>query len=142
MFGTLLNCLKFVNNSSVNGYIRLSVIQMAMSNDTRLDSLSKILVKRTTMTTKRLFHQSLRLTPLELAYYNLKLHQIDVKTIFLNRNLEEDVYIAQLEGLSTKKKHLMRKLKKSIYELKQACRQWYLKFNDAIIALRFKENIV
>ena len=34
------------------------------------------------------------------------------------------------------------KLNKSIYGLKQAFRQWYLKFNDTITSFRFKENTV
>ena len=34
------------------------------------------------------------------------------------------------------------KLNKSIYGLKQASRQWYLKFNDTITSFGFKENIV
>ena len=34
------------------------------------------------------------------------------------------------------------KLKKSIYELKQASQQWYLKFNDTITSFGFKENTV
>ena len=34
------------------------------------------------------------------------------------------------------------KLNKSIYGLKQASRQWYLKFNATITSFGFKENIV
>jgi hypothetical protein len=34
------------------------------------------------------------------------------------------------------------KLNKSIYGLKQASRQWYLKFNDTITSFGFKENTV
>ena len=34
------------------------------------------------------------------------------------------------------------KLKKSIYGLKQASRQWYLKFNDTITSSGFKENTI
>lgn len=37
-----------------------------------------------------------------IAHYKLELHQIDVKTTFLSRNLEEDVYMAQSEGFSLK----------------------------------------
>ena len=34
------------------------------------------------------------------------------------------------------------KLKKSIYELKQALRQWYIKFNDIITSFGFEENLI
>lgn len=34
------------------------------------------------------------------------------------------------------------KLKKSIYELKQASRQWYLKFNNTITSYNFVENTI
>ena len=34
------------------------------------------------------------------------------------------------------------KLNKSIYGLKQAFRQWYLKFNDTITSFEFKENTI
>ena len=68
---------------------------------------------------------------------------MDVKTTFLNESLEEDVYMDQPEGFSIKgKEHLACKLKKSIYGLKQASRQWYLKFNNTITSFGFKENIV
>ena len=33
------------------------------------------------------------------------------------------------------------RLKKSIYGLKQASRQWYLKFNETIKGFGFKENV-
>ena len=36
----------------------------------------------------------------------------------------------------------MCKLKKSIYVLKQASRQWYIKFNTIITSFGFKENTV
>ena len=38
--------------------------------------------------------------------------------------------------------HLVCKLKKSIYGLKQASSQWYLKFHDVISSFGFEENIM
>ena len=86
---------------------------------------------------------SLRIIMALVAHYDLELHQMDVKTSFLNGNLEEDVYMDQPEGFSIKgKEHLACKLKKSIYGLKQASRQWYLKFHNTITPFGFKENTV
>jgi hypothetical protein len=46
---------------------------------------------------------------------------MDVKTTFLNRNLEENVYMAQPKGFVVKEKERIGcRLKKSIYGLKQA----------------------
>ena len=49
----------------------------------------------------------------------------------------------QPKGFAKKgNEHLVCKLKKSIYGLKQVSRQWYIKFNNIITSFRFKENIV
>jgi len=64
-----------------------------------------------------------------VSHFDLQLKQMDVKTIFLNGDLEEEIYMKQLEGFSSSSdEHLVCKLKKSIYGLKQASHQWYLKF--------------
>ena len=48
------------------------------------------------------------------AHYDLELHQMDMKTTFLNENLEVEVYMSQLQGFSIEKKeHMVCKLKKS-----------------------------
>jgi hypothetical protein len=86
---------------------------------------------------------SLRIIMALVAHYDLELHQMDVKTAFLNGSLEEDIYMDQPEGFSIKgKEHLACKLKKSIYGLKQASRQWYLKFHNTITSFGFKEKTV
>ncbi|KAL0539955.1 hypothetical protein IC582_024177 [Cucumis melo] len=78
-----------------------------------------------------------------VAHYDLELHQMDVKTAFLNENLDEEVFMNQPEGFMVEgKEHMVCKLKRSIYGLKQASRQWYLKFNDTITSFGFKENII
>jgi hypothetical protein len=68
---------------------------------------------------------------------------MDVKTTFLNGNLQENVYMAQLEGFAVEgKKHMGCKLNKSLYGLKQASRQWYIKFDEVIRSFGFSENKV
>ena len=58
---------------------------------------------------------------------------MDVNTAFLNGDLEENVYMAQLKGFVMEGKEYMGcRIKKSIYGLKQASRQWYLKFDQTI----------
>jgi hypothetical protein len=85
---------------------------------------------------------SFRIMMALVAHYNLELHQMDVKTTFLNGDLEENVYMAQPKGFVMEGKERMRcRLKKLIYGLKQASRQWYLKFDRTIKAFGFKENI-
>ena len=77
-----------------------------------------------------------------VAHYDLELHQMDVKTAFLNGDLEENVYMAQPKGFVMEESEKLRcRLKKSIYGLKQASRQWYLKFDSTIKKFGFKENI-
>ena len=68
-----------------------------------------------------------------VTYYDLELHQMDVKTAFLNGYLDENVYMTQPIGFVVEgKERIGCRLKKSIYRLKQASRQWYLKFDSTI----------
>ena len=77
-----------------------------------------------------------------VTYYDLELHQMDMKKAFLNGDLDENVYMAQPKGFVMKEKeHMGCRLKKSIYGLKQASRQWYLKFDGTIRKFGFKENV-
>ena len=86
---------------------------------------------------------SLKIIMTLVAHFDLELHQMDVKTTFLNGNLDEDIYMEQPEGFAKKvNEHLVCKLKKSIYGLKQASRQWYIKFNNTITSFGFKENTI
>ena len=86
---------------------------------------------------------SLRIIMALVAHFDLELHQMDVNTTFLNGDLEEEVYMKQPEGFpSSDGEHLVCKLKKSLYGLKQASRQWYLKFHNVISSFGFVENIM
>jgi hypothetical protein len=67
---------------------------------------------------------SLRIIMALVAHYDLELHQIDVKTAFLNGDLLENVYMTQPKGFAVKgKEHMGCHMRKSIYGLKQASRQ-------------------
>lgn len=75
------------------------------------------------------------------ALYDLELHQMDVKTAFLNGDLEEQIYMHQPEGYVQKgKEHLVWRLKKSLYGLKQAGRAWYQKIDTALLTLGFQAS--
>lgn len=59
------------------------------------------------------------------AQHQLKLHQMDLSTAFLNGELEEEVFMRQPEGFIQKgQEHLVCKLKRSIYGLRQSPRCW------------------
>ena len=54
-----------------------------------------------------------------VAHYDLELHQMDVKTTFLNGNIDETIYMVQPENFEfNDSKQLVCKLKRSIYSLK------------------------
>ena len=65
----LVNCLKIANELGVNGFIRSSVIQMAISNYTRPNSLLKVLLKQMALTAKRLFISFQENTSLDLLWH-------------------------------------------------------------------------
>jgi len=60
---------------------------------------------------------------------------MDVKTAFLNGNLEEEIYMDHAIGFVSKgQEDKVCHLKKSIYGLKQSSRVWYFRFHEAITA--------
>ncbi|GKG06308.1 copia protein, partial [Tanacetum coccineum] len=64
-----------------------------------------------------------------LAYayaLDFKLFQMDVKSVFLNSLINEEVYVAQPPGfIDFEKTGHVYKLKKALYGLKQAPKSWY-----------------
>nr|GEY76749.1 zinc finger, CCHC-type [Tanacetum cinerariifolium] len=79
---------------------------------------------------------------LALAHiHNLVIHQMDVKTAFLNGDLDEKVYIKQPEGfIIPGNEHKVCKLVKSLYGLKQAPKQWHQKFDEVVLSSGFHLN--
>ncbi|GJS55161.1 retrotransposon protein, putative, ty1-copia subclass [Tanacetum coccineum] len=75
------------------------------------------------------------------AFYDYEIWQMDVKTAFLNGYLNKEVYMEQPEGfLSQKYPNRVCKLKRSIYGLKQASRQWNKRFDDEIKKFGLNQN--
>ncbi|KAD6795802.1 hypothetical protein E3N88_06698 [Mikania micrantha] len=68
------------------------------------------------------------------AHHGWKLHQLDVKTAFLNGELNEEIYVQQPEGFISKGcEEKVYKLRKALYGLKQAPRAWYSKIDGYFI---------
>ncbi|KAH9743311.1 hypothetical protein KPL70_003257 [Citrus sinensis] len=72
------------------------------------------------------------------ATFDLHLEQLDVKTIILYGELEEEIYMLQPEGFAEiGKENLVYRLNKSLYGLKQAPRCWYKRFDSFIMSLGY-----
>jgi hypothetical protein len=85
--------------------------------------------------------KSIRIILAIAAYFDYEIWQMDVKTAFLNGNLEEDVYMIQPEGfVDPNNARKICKLKKSIYGLKQASRSWNIRFNEVVKGFGFRQN--
>ena len=77
-----------------------------------------------------------------LAYacaHNIKLYQMDVKSVFLNGYINELVYVEQPPGFEDEKKpNHVYKLRKALYGLKQTPRAWYERLRDFLLSKGFK----
>jgi hypothetical protein len=77
------------------------------------------------------------------AQMGWRIHQMDVKTVFLNRIIEEEVYIEKPEGFETfdRESHVCR-LKRALYGLKQAPHAWYTRIDNYVTRLGFTKSEV
>jgi hypothetical protein len=82
-----------------------------------------------------------------LAFFvakGFKMHQMDVKSAFLNGVLEEEVYVRQPPGFESEKyPHRVYKLRKALYGLKQAPRSFYGRLRGSCLSegLRWETSI-
>jgi len=79
------------------------------------------------------FHPaSLRLIVALAAREGYKMRSIDISSAFTYGELEEEIYMRQPEGYHTGGPHMVFRLRKSLYGLKQAARQWSKKLRGVL----------
>ena len=84
---------------------------------------------------------SIRLLLAFAAANNFEIHQVDVKSAFLNGKLQETIYMRQPKGFTAKgKEDWVWQLCQTLYGLRQSGRVWYQKLHDALLELGFKPS--
>ena len=70
-----------------------------------------------------------------------KIHQMDVKTAFLNGIIQEEIYVERSQGfeIHERESHVCR-LKKALYGLKQAPRAWYSRIDSYLQGMGFQKS--
>ncbi|GJY39908.1 retrovirus-related pol polyprotein from transposon TNT 1-94 [Tanacetum coccineum] len=86
--------------------------------------------------------EAIRLFIANGASQNMTIFQMHVKTAFLNGELNEVVYVSQLEGfVDLDQPTHVYKLKKALYGLKQDPRAWYDKLSRFLMSTRFSKGV-
>jgi hypothetical protein len=75
------------------------------------------------------------------CHLDLHLYQLDIKTAYLNGDLDEDIYMRQPPGFAAPESaHLVCHLDKALYGLRQAGRAWNLKLDAVLGAIGLKRT--
>jgi hypothetical protein len=78
--------------------------------------------------------EAIRILLVFTASKGFKLYQMDVKSVFLNGAIQEEVYIRQPPGFENPKyPNRVYKLSKALYGLKQAPRAWYARLKTFLL---------
>ena len=78
-----------------------------------------------------------------VAHSNFKVYQMDVKSAFLNGELEEEVYVQQPHGFEDPEfPDFLYKLLKALYGLKQAPRAWYDTLSEFLLKHSFTRGTI
>ena len=87
--------------------------------------------------------ESIRMFLALAVYKGFKIYQMDVKSAFLNGNLEEEVFIEQPNGfILSDDPNMVCKLRKALYGLKHAPRAWYSRLDTYLHQIGFRRGLV
>ena len=85
--------------------------------------------------------ETIRLLIALAALKDWQIHHLDVKSAFLNGEINEVIYVKKPEGFLVKgKEGYVLRLKKALYGLKQAPRAWYFKLHSCLLSLGFVKS--
>lgn len=83
------------------------------------------------------FYATIRTFLTMAACEQMHVHQLDVKTAFLNGDLSEKVFVYPPKGIKT---NGIWRLHKGLYGLKQAAKCWFDKFKEILLIMGFKQG--
>ncbi|KAK1553149.1 hypothetical protein Q3G72_029697 [Acer saccharum] len=119
----------FRNKSDEDGNIVLNKARLVAQGYSQIEGID---FEETFAPVARL--ESIRLLLSISCVHKFKLHQMDVKSAFLNGFLQEEVFVEQPKGFvdAHHPNHVYR-LKKALYGLKQAPRAWYERLTQFLV---------
>ncbi len=85
-------------------------------------------------------HTTLRTLLAKVAAEDMELHQLDIKTAFLNCELKETIHMQQPEGYNEGGANMVCLLRKSLYGSKQAPRAWNRRLRQELEDMGFKAS--
>ena len=85
-------------------------------------------------------YTSLRALLSMAAAHDMEVHQLDIKTAFLNGNLEETIYMKQPQGYEEGGASMVCHLQKSLYGLRQAPRAWHTRLKSELESMGFSAS--
>ncbi|GKD36486.1 retrovirus-related pol polyprotein from transposon TNT 1-94 [Tanacetum coccineum] len=145
--------------NSVLSKVEQKNFKSAITKDFKLDEYGDVLKNKAQLKAKRYRQEegidfvesfalvarikAIRIFIANAASKNMTIYQMDVKTIFLNAELKEEVYVYQPEGFIDLD-HLTHvyRLKKALYGLKQTHRAWYDTLLRFLLDNKFSKGVV